>query len=91
MKRILLVLSLLISGLCLASTGKFAADPNNSYADEIHYDKSIHMIVIHVHAKALWFHIDEFYGLKIKDDKNINKVMVDTLGNTPEVIHLKKL
>lgn len=89
-KKTILVVILLISSLCLAA-GDFIASPNETYADDIHYDASLHMIIIHVHAKALWFNIDDFYGLHIKNDKNIDKVMNDVLDTPPQIIHLKKV
>lgn len=90
MKRLILVTFLLLTSLCVATTGAFVADPNTTYADDIHYDAKIHMVVIHIHAKILWFKLDEFYGLKVVNDKNINTLMFDTLGKNPEVVHLKR-
>lgn len=89
MKKILIAL-LLAASLGAATVGGFVADPNNNYIDEVHYDASLKVIVIRVHAKVLLWTVDEYYGLNIKEDKDIEKIMKEVLGDTPSIVHLKK-
>ena len=93
MRKILIFLSLLC-GLAYASTAALKAtyvpDPNETRVENAHYDPELKMVVIHVHAKVLWFTIEEIYGLKVKDDSDIDAVWKRIIGDQPQIVHLKK-
>lgn len=89
MKRLLLAL-LLLTGVCWAGS-TFELCPDGNYVDEVHYEPELKLIVIHVHAKILWWTVNEYYGLKVEHDKDIDARMKEMLGTTPSIVHLKKL
>lgn len=83
-----------IALLALASTAfasSYVLDPNKNFVDHVHYDASLKLIVIHVHAKIFWFTLDERYGLKVEDDVDINKHLLRILGPEPTIVHLKEI
>ena len=84
---------LLISSLAIASSvgGKYILDPNETRVTDVHYNAELHMVVIHIHAKVLWFEIEEIYGLKVKDDTDIDATWRRIIGDQPDVIHLKRV
>lgn len=90
MNKVILTL-LLMTSLASAATVAmhYVADPNETTVSNVHYDPDLKMVVIHVHAKVMWFHVEEIYGLKIKDDSTIEKDWLRIIGDQPEVIHLK--
>jgi hypothetical protein len=84
---------LLCAGVAYASSvvaGKYTPDPNETRVDNVHYDKDLKMVIIHIHANVLWFTIEEIYGLKVKDDTDIEAVWKRIIGDRPDVLHLKK-
>lgn len=89
MRKALLLLLLAI-GLGAATTSGFVLAPNSNYVDEVHYDSSLRVIVFRVHAKILWWTVDEYYGLNVKDDTNINASIQNILGDKPSIVHLRK-
>jgi hypothetical protein len=90
MKSKLLIAALIVSTLAFGAT-TYAPDPNETRVDNVHYDPELKMVVIHIHAHVLWFNIEEIYGLKVKDDTDIQKVWERVIGDKPDVVHLKKV
>ena len=88
MKKLILIL-LLLPILAYAST--YVLDPNTNYVDEVGYNAKLNLIVIHVHAKVLWFSIDDFYGLKVVDSKDIDSHLLRMLGPSPQIVHINKI
>jgi hypothetical protein len=88
MRKNILIALLCVATLAFGAT-KYIPDPNETRVENVHYDPELKMVVIHIHAHVLWFNIEEVYGLKVKDDKDIKNVWERIIGDQPEVVHLK--
>lgn len=77
------------SVLYCSSSFKYELNPNSDYVDNVHYDKDLKLIVVHVHAKVLWMTFNEVYGIKVHSDKDIEQRLVEIMGENVEIVHLK--
>jgi len=87
MKRSILILLFLL--LASAAIGnKYILSPNSTHVSDVHYDADLHLMIIHIHGKVLWFTVNEVYGLRVIDDKDIVPQMKRMLGENPQIVHL---
>ncbi len=56
----------------------------------LHYDSDKGLIILNAHGKFLIFEVDEWFGFKVKNKKEADKI-IDSLGDSLNVYHLKKI
>lgn len=70
----------------------YKIDRDNSYVDNVHYDKNLNVIVVNIHAKIFFLDVDENYGILVKGDSTkIDEELKKLLGGDIQIIHLKKV
>ncbi len=86
---VVIALSLACSVLYCSSSFQYELNPSSDYVDNVHYDKDLRLIVVHVHAKVLWMTFNEVYGIKVDSDKDIEQRLKEIMGDNVEIVHLK--
>jgi len=84
---ILFLASIAYATVTAAYTYKEA--PDTSYVDNVHYDAKLKVIVIHVHARAWFINVNQIYGLRVKDDTDIENRIKQMIGEKPEIVRLE--
>jgi len=72
-----------------ATLSKYKEAPDRSYVDNVHYDEKLNVIVVHVHAKAWFISVDQIYGIRVNNNKDIENKIRDIMGETPEIVRLE--
>lgn len=93
MKKRILILTLLSSLVLvtgMATTENIYREvPDKAYIDNVHYDEKLKVIVVNVHVKAWFINVDEAYGIRVKNDVDIEKRIKQIMGEKPEIIRLQ--
>ena len=90
-------IGILLCSLALATSAgqeysnyHYKESPDASYVDDVHYDKELNVIVVHVHARAFFINVDQTYGIRVNDNTDIDKKIASIMGETPSIVRLEK-
>ena len=87
MRKSILAFLVLSSFWCLSAS--YQPQKSSVWAEDIHYDANLNMIVVHAHADFLFFSINKIYGIQVKDNANASAIVDRMIGPSPKISELR--